>query len=177
MPAAVPPFFWRIDMSENAIKAAVCKAFKNSSKELEPGSYELDTTITIHVSGTVVKCESEMVAPTHRIPFLSVIALVLEKSGITRDAATRFVREALIETMADTPESRVDALEERIKDVAEAVSTVKKQVIDQLPRVPKSGKFLANAEVQLLGPLEPTAEEKQEFLRNAVLAKMADIEA
>lgn len=133
---------------DNVIAALLAKEYSSCSKQVDPGIYEVDEVVTLRIVGTAEKKEPEMVRPSHRIPFTTVMALLMEKAGVTRDAASRMLREALTEAMTGSAEDRVEALESRIKDAEKAAAAVKDQVLSQLPKVPKSGKFLTDVFIE-----------------------------
>jgi len=70
-----------------------------------------------------------------------VLALFWEKAGINRDEAITLLREALTEAMAEgVNEDR--HIKNRIKDVNTAITAVRKELIDQLPKMSRSGKVV-----------------------------------
>ena len=51
-----------------AVKGLIAKCWKNEAVKLAPGKHELDEVLTIRLSGTVVKQNDTMAAPTVSIP-------------------------------------------------------------------------------------------------------------
>lgn len=139
----------------NNIKALVAKAWKNESADLQPGTHFIDEEIVLRVTGTVEKRVDEFAAPTVSIPLISALALFWEKSGVTRDKALAMLREALHEAMEmNVKEDRHIA--GRIKDVENAISTIRQELIAKLPPMRREGKVIVenlNVEVMPVGDL------------------------
>lgn len=127
-------------MDEN-LKALVAKCWKDELLDLEPGTHYMDDVLTIHVSGTVVKQNDGMVAPTTSLPLITILALFWEKSGIARDHALQLLREAVTEAM-ESGKSNTERIEARMKDVEAAVKAVKQDLIAKLPKVKRSGRVV-----------------------------------
>ena len=69
----------------DSIRGLLAKVWKDEVVDLAPGTHYLDEVLTIHVSGSVQKQADSLVAATTSLPFLSIIAFLLEKSGVTRE--------------------------------------------------------------------------------------------
>jgi len=135
---------------ENTIKALIAKAWKNENADLPPGKHRFEEEFIVYISGTVEKHDDQLVTPTVSIPLISVLALFWEKSGIARDEAMTLLREAITEAMQDgVNEDR--HIKRRIDDVNAAITAVRKELIDQLPKMKRSGKIVTkDLEVSLL---------------------------
>ena len=118
------------------------KSLVKSKEVIEAGTYDLDVTLEVTVRGTVTQNPEELNAATTSVPLLSVLALVLQKSGITREHSMRLLREALGEAMLEGKDKNA-AISEHVKGMEEVIKIVKKEVIDQLPQVVRKGKLLA----------------------------------
>ena len=75
----------------NSIRGLLAKVWKDEVVDLAPGTHYLDEVLTIHVSGSVQKQADSLVAATTSLPFLSIIAFLLEKSGVTREHSLRML--------------------------------------------------------------------------------------
>jgi hypothetical protein len=127
-------------MTDN-IRGLLAKVWKDEPIDLEPGLHCCDEVITVRVTGTVEKCEDELIAPTISIPLIPTIALFWEKCGITRDHALRMLREAVTEAMFDGVKEG-DHIQSRIKDVDAAIRMLRTDLLDRLPKMRRSGKLI-----------------------------------
>jgi hypothetical protein len=127
-------------MNDN-LKGLIAKAWKDEALELEPGRYYCDELLTVRISGTVEKKDDEFAAPTVSIPLIPTLALFWEKSGITRDHALRMLREAITEAMLDGVKEDAN-IESHIKDVGAAIKAVRNELINQLPKMRRTGKVI-----------------------------------
>ena len=133
----------------NEVKCLIAKKWKNESADLESGTHFIDEEIVVRVRGSVEKRDDQLVAPTVSIPLIATLALFWEKSGITRDHALKMLREAMTEAMADgvSDDSKIG---DRITDVTAAIAAVRKDLIDELPKMKRSGSLvLKNLEVEV----------------------------
>ena len=127
-------------MTEN-LKGLLAKCWKDEPIDLEPGRYFCDEVLTVRVSGVVEKKEDEFVAPTVSIPLIPTLALFWEKCGVTRDHALRMLREAITEAMLDGVKED-GHIQSRVKDVEAAVTTIRSELIDRLPKLRRTGKLI-----------------------------------
>jgi hypothetical protein len=129
-----------------AVEKTVAKLAKGI--ELGQGVHEVDEVVTLRITGTVDKRADETFTPTADIPLKAALALVLEKSGVTRDAAARI----LVEAMTEALESGKDASEEikgRLNDIDTAMDRVR-DAASALPSKTRKGKTLVKCEVEVL---------------------------
>jgi len=140
------------------LMALIGKALKDEEVQLEPGRYEFDEVVTLHVSGSVKKENDTLCSPTVSIPLIATLALFWEKSGITQDHALRMLKEAISEALSagkDTSEE----IQSRMKHVEKAIQTVKEGLLDQLPKVKRCGRLITkDLRVELLPVEEETLE-------------------
>jgi hypothetical protein len=127
-------------MNDN-LMGLIAKAWKDETIDLEPGRYYCDELLTVRITGTVEKKEDEFAAPTVSIPLIPTLALFWEKCGITRDHALRMLREAITEAMLDEVKED-DHIQARIKDVDAAIKAVRNDLINQLPKMRRTGKVI-----------------------------------
>ena len=128
-------------MTDDLVKGLLAKCWKDEPIDLEPGRHFCDEVLTVRVTGTVEKREDEFVAPTVSIPLIATLALFWEKCGITRDHALRMLREAITEAMLDGVKEDAH-IQSRIKDVEAAVTTIRSELIDRLPKLRRTGKLI-----------------------------------
>lgn len=129
-----------------AIEKAVSKPAKGVV--LAVGAHEIDETLTVHVKGTLKKGEDTTYTPTADIPLKAALALVLEKAGVTRDAAAAMLVSAMTEALeGDT--SKNAAILERVKDVDAAMERVTSAAA-ALPAKPRKGAITGKVELEIL---------------------------
>jgi hypothetical protein len=98
----------------------------------------VDEVLTIHVNGSVQKQNDAMVAPTTSLPLIPILALLLERAGITRDHSVNLLRDVLT-TAINNGQSKSEQIEARMKDVESAIKMVREQILATLPRQRRSG--------------------------------------
>jgi len=123
------------------IKSLIAKKWKTETADLEPGRHFFDTEFVVRVQGSVEKHDDQLVTPTVSIPLIPTLALFWEKAGIARDEAMTMLREAIIEAM-DKGVNENGHIKSRIDDVNTAIGAVRKELIDQLPKMSRSGKVV-----------------------------------
>ncbi|MHB0960077.1 MAG: hypothetical protein ACYC0X_31110 [Pirellulaceae bacterium] len=138
------------------LMALIGKALKDEELFLEPGRYEFDELVTLHVCGSVRKENDTLCSPTVSIPLIPTLALFWEKSGITQDHALRMLREAISEALSAGKDT-TDEIQNRMKHVEKAIQTVKEELLDKLPKVKRSGRLITkDLQVELLPVQEET---------------------
>lgn len=130
------------------LKIAIAEALKKQIKkeDIKPGEYIFDTTIRLKVSGNLTKLADREVRPTTSIPWLTTIALILERAGFQRERAKQLISEAMIEAISNKENAR-EQMEQRIKDVEGALIHVR-AITNKLPKETCSGPTLVNVEIQ-----------------------------
>lgn len=123
------------------IKSLIAKTWKNESADLTVGHHNFDEVLLIRLKGNVEKHEDQLVSPTVSIPLVSTLALFWDKAGLNRDQALTLLREAITEAMDDKVNEDA-AIQQRIEDVQEAIAAVRTELIDQLPRMKRSGRIV-----------------------------------
>ena len=136
------------------LKSLIAKTWKDEEIDLEPGRHEIDEVLMVHVSGTVTKQGDTMAAPTVSIPLIPTLALFWEKSGITQDHALRMLREAITEAMSSGKDTTGE-IQARMKHVETAIETVKKELLDKLPKQRRAGRVITkDLEIEVLPVLD-----------------------
>ncbi len=123
------------------LQALLAKKWKKESPDLKPGRHWIDEEVVVRVFGSVEKRDDQFVSPTVSIPLIPTLALLIEKMGVTREHAIKMLREALSEAMADGVNEDA-SINQRISDVEAAVMTVRKELIDRLPKMKRSGRLV-----------------------------------
>ena len=127
-------------MTDN-LKGLLAKCWKDEPIDLEPGRYFCDEVLTVRVTGTVEKKDDEFIAPTVSIPLIPTLALFWEKCGVTREHALRMLREAITEAMLDGVKED-GHIQSRDKDVEAAVTAIRSELIERLPKMRRSGRVI-----------------------------------
>lgn len=123
------------------IKGLLAKAWKDEEVSLSVGRHHFDEVVVVHVQGSVEKHDDQLVAPTVSIPLVTTLALFWEKAGIEKDKALALLREAITEAMADGVDENAQ-IKARIEDVNAAITAVRKELIDRLPKMHRAGKVV-----------------------------------
>ena len=113
----------------------------------EPGRHTVDATVTLKVTGEVVKGEDVPYTPTVDIPLLPTLALVMEKAGFQRERAKSLLVEAMTEALANG-EKGAGAVAERVKDIEVAMAHVR-EVTAALPQKVRTGATKVNLSVEV----------------------------
>ena len=111
------------------------KAAAAARGELIPGQYDVD--IVVRVSGTVKVAEDTEKTPTVSIPVKEVLALFIARSGATREASIKLLRECLTDALKKDVEG-VGAIDAAADIDAEFKSAVA-ALTASLPKTPVKG--------------------------------------
>ncbi len=130
------------DILLTALNSVIAKLAK-ANGPIQPGSYNVDETVTVRVAGTVEKLEDELYTPTVDIPLKRVMALLLARMGFQRDKAM----DALVDAMTAALNADMNAdpfIDAMMKDVDEAMKHVQ-SVTAALPPKTRTGKTKVDA--------------------------------
>jgi hypothetical protein len=125
----------------DTIKGLLAKTWKDEEVDLKPGRHYFDETLMVRVRGSVEKALDQHVTPTVSVPLITTLALFWEKCGLARDEALKLLREAISEAM-ELGEKEDDRIKQQIDDVAEAITAVRKELLERLPKMPRSGRTI-----------------------------------
>jgi hypothetical protein len=125
----------------NEIKNLIAKVWGKEKADFGVGHHEIDEVLVVRVRGSVEKMSDQLISPTVSIPLVSTLALFWDKAGLNRDEALTLLREAITEAMDDKVNEDA-AIQRRIDDVQEAISAVRKSLLDQLPKMKRSGRLV-----------------------------------
>lgn len=126
------------------------KEAKLARPDVEPGEYEIDTTVHLRVFGTLDVGGDEEYTPTVKFPWKTVLALCLRYAGVTREHAMA----SLVQAMQESLKTGADAAElvSALADLEEAEAIVQAG-LDELPKATRVGKVsVAELEVAEVGP-------------------------
>lgn len=115
-----------------ALKSDEVKAAKGS---LTVGTHEVD--FTLRVKATISKGEDVEAKPTVTTPWLTVLALCLKNSGMTREASLDVVREAMLTASKLNGDAEKELL--AMSGVPEMKKRLDEEVMATLPKLTKAG--------------------------------------
>lgn len=130
----------------DAILTAIAKSLKTAP--LLPGTHEVHGRVTFQVDGVVIKGQDVDYTPTVDIPLLTTMALLLEKSGITREHSKRLLIESMQEAIVFGQQG-AETVSERVKDIEAAMEQVR-EVTDALPKKTRTGATKVQATVKVV---------------------------
>lgn len=125
---------------DKKVLLGLSKLLEKQAKLARPGvaggDYDLDATVTLHVSGTLSVGDDIMATPSHKIPWKVAFALFLQHAGITRERAM----DSLVYAMQAALTTDEDAAEllQSLKDL-EAAEALVQAGLDELPKEPRKG--------------------------------------
>ena len=125
------------------LEALLAKKWKNESANLKPGRRWIDEEIVVRVTGSVERRDDQLITPTVSIPMVTTLALLVEKMGVTREHALNLLRESLSEAMSKGIKEDA-SIKKRIDDVEAAITTVRQELIDQLPKMKRAGSLIVD---------------------------------
>ncbi len=125
----------------NEIKNLIAKVWVKEKADFSVGRHDIDEVLVVRVRGSIEKHTDQLVSPTVSIPLVSTLALFWSKAGLNRDEALSLLREAITEAMDDRVNEDA-AIQKRIDDVQEAISAVRSELIDQLPKMKRAGRLV-----------------------------------
>lgn len=127
----------------DTIKTLLAKSWKNAEADLEPGRHFIDEEFIVRVHGSVEKFDDEIAVPTVSIPLITTLAFFWDKLGVDRDQALAALREALHESMSKGIKEDA-AIKRHIDDVQQAMATIRKELIADLPPLHRAGKVITS---------------------------------
>ena len=125
----------------NTIKSLIAKVWNKENADFAVGRHEIDEVFVVRMKGSVEKMSDQLISSTVSIPLVSTLALFWSKAGLNRDEAMSLLREAITEAMDDKVNEDA-AIQQRIDDVQEAISAVRSELIDQLPKMKRAGRLI-----------------------------------
>ena len=124
---------------DSTIKAIVGKLWKNEEFKLPVGTHLIQREFVVRIKGEVEKLDDQMISPTISIPLIPTLAFFWERCGLQRDEALSILRDAISDALeADVNENR--NIKSKIDDVQVAMDAIRQELIEKLPKIPRSGK-------------------------------------
>lgn len=115
---------------------------------LDPGRYEVDTEITLRVTGQVLKSEDTEYTPTADIPLIPTMALLLQRAGFTREGSEALILECASEAI-DAGKSVSSEMNDRIKDVKETLAGLQARLSTYLPKKTRNGAMRVTGKIEI----------------------------
>lgn len=134
---------------------AVGKLLK-SKFEPTVGSTKVKGQVVVDVDAVINKAADELYVPSVHIPYLKVFANFAKISGITRDAALKNFKKAMIESLTNEKNAG-EELENLVPDLEKFEEIISKEVLEKLPKQVRKGKVSVKGSVTVADPL-PVAE-------------------
>jgi len=124
---------------DSTIKAIVGKLWKNEEFKLPVGTHSIEREFVVRIKGEVEKLDDQMISPTISIPLIPTLAFFWEKCGLQRDHALSILRDAIGDALdAEVNENR--NIKSKMDDVKVAMDAIRQELIEKLPKIPRSGK-------------------------------------
>ena len=125
------------------------KVAKAAREGLEVGTHQVD--VTVRVTGSLTVAEDTEKTPTVSIPVKEVLALFVARSGCTREASLKLLRECLTDALAEGTkgEGAIDGAVDIDAEFKAMVSTL----TASLPKTPVKGAVKAKLTVTEVLPL------------------------
>ena len=142
--------------------SSTSKEYKNARQSLEPGEYEIDTTLQIQ--GSIKVGEDYESTPTCSLLNQEFLMLVLHHAGITRSSALKILEQTATLYLKDYNGSAADkkaAKEARKQMIASfdpegKVSEIFESFKESLPKIKSNGKVTIDCRVEELGQSDVT---------------------
>lgn len=100
-----------------------------------PGHHSVD--FTIRVSGSLTKAEDTTKKATSSIPWITAMALFVQRSGMQRDAAMDILLGAMVDALNLDKDAERELL--KVSGVSDARELFEDRVTSKLPRTPVQG--------------------------------------
>ena len=130
---------------ETMIALAKSVAKQIDGLSLPVGTHKIDATVLCHLHGTVKKSPDSEYTPTVKVPWLTAMALLLERAGVTRAASIGLLGDVIGEAIR-TGENAQGAVADRLRDIEAAMESVR-QVTDSLPKQVRAGQTRVDVEL------------------------------
>jgi len=135
------------DLTTLALSRAVnAKADKTAREGVVAGTYHID--VTVRVRGTLAVAEDTDKTPTVSIPMKEVLALFVARSGCTREASVKLLRECMTEALLHGVKG--EGAVEAAADIAKEHKAVVNEMLESLPRTFVAGAVKADIEATLV---------------------------
>lgn len=120
----------------------------DAKDRVTPGEHGFD--FTVNFRGRLNKGNDYEKSPTTATPWLTVIGLFVRRSGIQRDKAMEYIRDAMIEAANVKGNKKAEKLLLEETGVGDAVETYKRDVIAKLPKTIAQGPITSACTVSLV---------------------------
>jgi len=142
---------------DSTIKGLIVKKFKDAELELGVGRHTFRETFLVQISGSVEKHPDQFCQPTVSIPLISTLAFVFERLSVDRDSTVSILREAITEAMKAKVNEDA-AITARMEHVQESIDVVKRDILQHLPKMRRSGRTDVSDLRVTMNALQPISE-------------------
>lgn len=142
---------------DNNVRALIVKKFKDAELELGVGRHNVDETFVVRVVGSVERHPDQFCQPTVSIPLISTLAFVFERLSVDRDSTVTILREAITEAMKAKVNEDA-AITARMEHVQESIDVVKRDILQHLPKMRRSGRCDVSDLRVTMNALQPVSE-------------------
>ena len=125
---------------DDTLRAILGKIWSKTAPDLQPGLTEVSGQFLLTISGCVERGEDFYVTPTVSIPLITTLAFCFEKLGVDRDSVVPVLR-AAIQGAMEAQQKEDGAIKARIRHVEEAVGFLKNELLQNLPKMRRSGRL------------------------------------
>lgn len=140
---------------DHATAIAIAKTIAKGL-DLEPGTYPIDATVTLRVTGAVQRQKDVEYIPTTSIPLKATLALVLKRAGFQRERAIELLVGAMTEALK-AEKNGADVIGDADL-IAEAEKMVRERITEKLPKKKRKGATKVTAVVTEVTPATETVE-------------------
>lgn len=144
----------------NVVATALVGIYEDLFGQLAPGEYTVDEVVSLRITGTVVKKEDEVYAPTTSVPLLATLEFLIPHLGATREIALEKMRAAMEAALLAGAKGKTTM--PKPKDVEAAKKLIEKKYLGTLPPATRTGKTLVDCKAE---PVLTTAQIGAEFNR------------
>ena len=142
---------------DNNVRALIVKKLKDSELDLPIGRTNVDETFVVRVVGSVEKHPDQFCQPTVSIPLISTLAFVFERLSVDRDSTVTILRDAITEAMKAKVNEDA-AITARMEHVQESIDVVKRDILQHLPKMRRSGRTDVSDLRITMNALQPVSE-------------------
>lgn len=144
-----------------ALSKALGKLAKGSRPDLSAGEHEVDSIVTLHVTGKMKVGADETYTPTANIPIKIALALFLRYAGVTGPAAMEALVKAMNEAreIGELPDKEKKTKLAAIREIADlnAAEARVNEMVGKLDDAVRVGKVTGKVAVEEVSSLRPPA--------------------
>ena len=117
----------------------------------DPGKHEVD--FIARITGSVNVAADTERTPTVSIPMKEVLAIFIQRSGVTREASVKLLKEAMTEALKDGGTKGTGAID-AAADIEMASKDIVAEVTSALPKTPVKGRVTSSLTISHIEPAQ-----------------------